>query len=76
GHSMPSAINTTRAARINLRITPPDEVWSAEAFQSLVAACEEPASPTAALQELMERRKASQPSSQGIATLAETKTDP
>ncbi|TSA13852.1 MAG: DUF1778 domain-containing protein [Comamonadaceae bacterium] len=73
---MPSAINTNRAARIRLRITPPNEVLSPEAFRSFVAACEEPASPTSALQELMARRKASQPSSQGIATLAETKTDP
>ncbi|MEI7537377.1 MAG: DUF1778 domain-containing protein [Comamonadaceae bacterium] len=74
---MPSAINTTRAARINLRITSPDEVLSPEAFQSFVAACKEPASPTAALQELMIRRKASQPtSSVGIANLTKSKAAP
>jgi uncharacterized protein (DUF1778 family) len=74
---MPSAINTTRAARINLRIAPPDEVLSAEAFRSFVAACEEPASPTSALQELMARRRPSQAAlSEGIAKVAKSKATP
>ena len=74
---MPSATNSPQAARINLRITPPDEILSQQAFQSFVAACEEPASPTAALQELMARRNTNQPTpSPLITTLAKTKAAP
>jgi uncharacterized protein (DUF1778 family) len=74
---MPSAINTAQAALINLRITPPDKILSQQAFQSFVAACENPASPTAPLQELMALPKISQPSqSPLIATLAKTKAAP
>lgn len=74
---MPSAINTTPAVRINRRITSPDEVLSLEAFQSFVAACDEPASPTAALQKLMARRKASQPTpSQGFVNLPKSNAAP
>ena len=47
--------NAYEAAR---RVVADDDslILSQQAFQSFVAACEEPASPTAALQELMARR--------------------